>query len=138
MASRSKELLQKHDQKLRFASVGILNTALDFGLLFLGVWLGLPKIGANYISTGIAFLFSFFMNRSFTFKSKGSAKKQIAPFLVVTMIGLWVLQPIVILAITSWLSVVNETITLFAAKILASVVTLVWNFVMYKRFVFNK
>lgn len=138
MANRLKRLSKKHDQKLRFALVGGLNTALDFGLLFLLVWLGLPKIGSNYISTGVAFIFSFFMNRSFTFKSEGEAKKQFIPFLVVTMIGIWVFQPIVILAVTSVGSIVNDYITLFAAKMLASVASLIWNFLMYKRFVFKK
>lgn len=137
MENQLKNLSKKHAEKLRFALVGGFNTALDFGLLFLLVWLGLPKIGSNYISTGIAFVFSFFMNRSFTFKSEGDAKKQFIPFLVVTMIGIWVLQPIVILFITSIDSLFNESINLFIAKLLATLVSLVWNFLMYKKFVFK-
>lgn len=138
MENQLKNLSKKHAEKLRFALVGGFNTALDFGLLFLLVWLGLPKIGSNYISTSIAFIFSFFMNRSFTFKSEGDAKKQFIPFLVVTMIGIWVLQPIVILFITSIDSLFNDSINLFIAKLLATLVSLVWNFLMYKKFVFKK
>lgn len=137
MENQLKNLSKKHAEKLRFALVGGFNTALDFGLLFLLVWLGLPKIGSNYISTGIAFIFSFFMNRSFTFKSEGEAKKQFIPFMVVTMIGIWVLQPIVILFITSIDSLFNGSINLFIAKLLATLVSLVWNFLMYKKFVFK-
>ena len=43
----------------RFAVVGLVNTVIDFGLLFLLTFLGLPKITANTISTGLAFIFSF-------------------------------------------------------------------------------
>lgn len=43
----------------RFAVVGLVNTVIDFGLLFLLTFLGLPKITANTVSTGLAFIFSF-------------------------------------------------------------------------------
>ena len=138
MENQLRNLLKKHAEKLRFAVVGVLNTALDFGLLFLGVWLGLPKIGANYISTSIAFIFSFFMNRTYTFKSSGSLKRQILPFLVVTIIGLWVFQPIIIWLITEPFTIVNDSVTLFVAKLFATLVSLIWNYFMYATFVFKK
>lgn len=134
-------LLKKHAEKLRFAIVGGANTALDFGILFLLVFFGLDKIPANFISTSIAFVFSFFVNKSFTFKStNGNAKKQFVMFLVITMIGLWVLQPLIITGVsllfasTGW----AEPVILFIGKLLATVVTLVWNYVLYARYVFKK
>lgn len=136
-----KELINKHAQKLKFGLVGIANTALDFAILFLLVNFGLDRIPANYISTGISFIFSFFVNRSFTFKSKsGNVKKQFALFLVITMFGLWVLQPIVIAAVSEALEPAGlaSAVTLFVAKLLATVVSLVWNYVMYARFVFKQ
>lgn len=135
------ELLKKHAQKIRFGIVGVANTALDFALLFLLVAFGLDKIPANYISTGISFIFSFFVNKSFTFKSKGgNVKKQFAYFIIITIIGLWVIQPLVItgvsflLAGTGWAS----GIILFAAKIVATVASLIWNYLFYSRLVFKK
>ena len=136
-----KELINKHAQKLKFGLVGIANTALDFAILFLLVNFGLDRIPANYISTGISFIFSFFVNRSFTFKSKnGNVKKQFALFLVITMFGLWVLQPIVIAAVSEALEPAGlaSAVTLFLAKLLATVVSLVWNYIMYARFVFKQ
>lgn len=134
------ELLKKHAQKIRFGIVGLANTALDFILLFLFVGLGLDKIPANYLSTGISFVFSFFVNKKFTFRStSGNAKKQFAVFLVVTMIGLWVIQPLVIagvaalLANTGW----SSAVILFVAKIIATVASLVWNYLFYSRLVFK-
>lgn len=134
------ELVKKHAQKIRFGIVGLANTALDFILLFLFVSLGLDKIPANYLSTGLSFIFSFFVNKKFTFRSKsGNAKKQFAIFLVVTMFGLWVIQPLVIAGVstlllsTGW----SSAIVLFVAKVLATVASLVWNYLFYSRLVFK-
>jgi putative flippase GtrA len=134
------ELLRKHAQKIRFGIVGLANTALDFILLFLFVGVGLDKIPANYLSTGISFIFSFFVNKKFTFKSTtGNAKKQFAIFLVVTMFGLWVIQPIVIAVVaallggTGW----NDSLILFIAKVVATGASLVWNYLFYSRLVFK-
>ena len=133
------ELAQKHAQKLRFGIVGAANTALDFGILFLLVHFGLDKIAANYISTSVAFIFSFFVNRSFTFKSKGgNLKKQFATFLAVTMVGLWIIQPLIITGVTSLITPMHlqASLSLLVAKLVATVASLIWNYIMYARFVF--
>ncbi len=135
------KLLKKHAEKLRFAIVGGANTLLDFAVLFLLVGMGLDRIPANFISTSIAFVFSFFVNKSFTFKSSGgNAKKQFVLFIVITIFSLWVLQPIVIV-IVSWLLAgigLTSAVTLFIAKLLATVASLIWNYIFYSRFVFKK
>jgi putative flippase GtrA len=135
------ELTKKHAEKIRFGIVGIANTALDFVILFLLVALGLDKIPANYVSTGVAFIFSFFVNKSFTFKSKGgNVKKQFLYFIVITIIGLWVIQPLIITGLsgllenTGWAS----GIILFIAKIIATVTSLIWNYIFYSQIVFKK
>lgn len=133
-----RENLQKHTDKLRFGLVGIFNTALDFGILFLLVFLGLDKIPSNYISTTIAFLCSFALNRNYTFHSKSAARKQFIPFVVVTLAGLWVLQPLVIWLVAPLLATMfNSALSLFGAKVFATMITMVWNYVLYKRFVFK-
>jgi len=134
-------LLKKHAEKIRFIIVGGANTALDFGILFLLTFLGMDKIVANYFSTGFALIFSFFANKSFTFKHQsGNAKKQFILFLVITLIGLWIIQPIVIWGVTSLLApyVPNEAINLFIAKLIATVASLIWNYILYSRIVFKK
>lgn len=136
-----KSLVNKHAEKLRYGIVGLANTALDFALLFLFVGLGIDKIVANYISTAIAMVFSFAVNKSFTFKSQNkNVKKQFALFIAVTVIGMWVIQPIVITLVawvlgpTSW----SSPVILFVAKIMATVASLVWNYLFYSRLVFKK
>ena len=132
---------EKHGDKLRFAIVGGANTALDFILLFLFVNLGVDKILANYFSTSASLVFSFFANKSFTFKNKtGNAKKQFGAFLLVTITGLWVLQPIIIWVVTSSLEqyISNDSILLFIAKLIATIGSLIWNYLLYSRLVFKK
>lgn len=136
-----KGLLAQHAEKFRFALVGGFNTALDFGILFGLTALGIDKIVANYASTSISFIFSFFANKTFTFKAKsGNAKREFISFIVVTLIGLWVLQPLIIAAITHLLeaTTLNDAMTLLVAKLIATVVSLIWNYILYSRIVFKK
>jgi putative flippase GtrA len=135
------ELLRKHAEKIRFAIVGGANTVLDFALLFIFVSLGVDRIVSNYFSTGIAFVFSFFVNKSFTFNNKGgNVAKQFALFIGVTIIGLWVIQPLIILGVSplfegfGW----NDAIVLFIAKLIATIASLIWNYILYSRLVFTK
>jgi len=135
------ELAKKHAEKIRFGIVGIANTALDFLVLFILVGLGVDKIAANYISTSASLVFSFFVNKSFTFTSTtGNAKKQFALFIIITLIGLWAIQPLIIAGVTAALtgSGWSDGVTLFIAKIIATVASLIWNYVFYSRLVFKK
>jgi putative flippase GtrA len=135
------DILKRHAEKFRFALVGGFNTALDFGILFLLVALGLDKIAANFVSTSVAFIFSFFANKTFTFKAKsGDARREFVAFMVVTLFGLWILQPIVITLATTATTplALSEPVVLMVAKLLATIVSLVWNYLMYSRFVFKK
>ena len=133
--------LEKHGDKIRFVIVGGANTALDFLVLFFFVNIGIDKIVANYISTSVALVFSFFANKSFTFKNTDkNAKKQFLLFLAVTLAGLWILQPIIIWGISPILAphIPNEAILLFVAKLIATVASLIWNYLLYSRLVFKK
>ena len=135
------ELVKKHAEKLRFGIVGVANTAIDFAILFILVGLGVDKIVANFFSTGVAFIFSFFVNKSFTFKTKGgNVKKQFGLFIVVTIIGLWVIQPLIIAGTSGLFSTTgwSPSLILLIAKLLASVASLIWNYVFYSRIVFKK
>lgn len=135
------KLLKKHAQKVRFIVVGGGLTALDFAILFALTLAGMDKIVANYFSTGISMVVSFFVNKSFTFKHKGgNAKLQFITFLVVTIVGLWVIQPIIIWVATTALApyITNSAINLFIAKIIATIASLTWNYLLYSRLVFTK
>lgn len=128
-------------QKIRFMLVGGLNTSIDFGLLFLLRAFGLPTIPANIISTASAFCFSFFANKKYTFKTTDTnVKREIISFIAVTLFGLWVLQTIVIATVAPLLAmfIPSMDMALLGAKLAATIVTLVWNYVMYSRVVFRQ
>ena len=119
----------------------MINTALDFGLLFVFKSLGLPVALANILSTTIAFVFSFFANKNYTFKSSGTnVVREMVLFVIVTLFGLWVLQTGVIwLTLPLCSELLGSTDRgLLAAKLIATVVSMTWNYILYDRLVFKK
>lgn len=120
----------------RFAGVGVINTALDFGVLFSLVHFGFDRTVANVISTTLAFLFSFVANKKYAFRSTGgNLKREMLLFTIVTLFGLWVLQTLIIHASARLLG--ESTLMLFVAKVVATLVSTVWNYVLYSRVVFT-
>lgn len=123
---------------IRFVSVGILNTAIDVAVLFALTAMGVELWTANVVSTSTALVFSFLVNRSFTFNSRGRILRQVLPFLAVTIFGLWVIQPLVMLGVLFVVDPLwNEDLALFVAKMLATVVSMTWNYLLYNRLVFR-
>jgi putative flippase GtrA len=142
----------------KFGAVGLFNTILDFTIynVLSGIF-GFPIIFANLISTTITMIISFFANRNLVFNAKntGSTSKQAVLFLVVTAFGLYVLQLGVLHFLTVvWLAPVHAAVTIVhgiglasifkdqfvinnTAKILGTLVSLIWNYFMYKRVVFK-
>ncbi len=128
-------------QLARFGIVGAANTALDFGLLFILKALGLPVEFANITSTTIAFLFSFFANKKYTFKTSGTnVVREMILFVVVTLTGLWALQTFVIVLAMPWLTAVTHQtdVALLISKLIATVVSMTWNYLLYTYIVFKK
>ena len=127
-------------QKARFVLVGIVNTAIDFGFFFLASNSLHNAVIANYISTSIALAFSFFANKNYTFESRSSSvRREISLFLAFTLFGLWVLQPLVILGVekATHHTQLKHALVLLVAKVIATVVSLIWNYATYSRFVFK-
>ncbi len=120
--------------------VGAMNTAIDFGIFTCLVIFGGGVLLANFISTSCALSFSFLANKNYTFQKNGRTQlKQFALFLLVTLVGLWILQPIVIKVANLLLVdlVHGSTYRALAGKVIATFITLVWNYVGYSRLVFS-
>lgn len=129
----------------KFSLVGVLNTAIDFGVLNLLIFLtDITKgIGIFFIS-GASFLAatinSYFWNRDFTFGSKQKGAKSFPIFAAVTVIGLLINSTLVYLLSTYILPQFISSATLGPnlAKLFATFVALFWNFAGYKLIVFRR
>ena len=136
-----KQLLQKNSQVLRFGVVGSLNTAIDFGLLLLLTSAGLGPLAANSISSVSAFVFSFVANKKYTFKSTGAnLTREIGLFVAVTLFGLLVIQNLLVWLVLPVMTSLglDAQMSLVAAKLVATVASLTWNYLLYSRVVFVK
>ena len=84
------------------------------------------------------------MNKKITFKSVSSNKKELIRemllFIIVTLFGLWVIQNIVIsISIPIFENLLkNKRISLLLSKLIATIFSLIWNFILYKKVVFKK
>ena len=137
------EILKKHETKLRFGIIGGFNTILDFGFLFaFSSFLGVPRGFANVMSTSVAFVFSFFANKRYTFKSsdKENVVRQMVLFTIVTLFGLWVIQGLIIHLLSPAIVSLGQSddLALLGSKLVATIASLVWNYLLYSRVVFVK
>lgn len=140
----------------KYGIVGILNTAIDFGLLnLLHSQFGLSIVQANLISTTVAMITSFLLNRKYVFSEHDrSIWRHGLSFLVVTAMGLYLIQTFIIHILTvTWVAPLHAAVRLVhtvglggifsdnlvitnGAKVVATVATLIWNFMLYKKVVF--
>ena len=136
----SADSLKKVDKKpIRFVLVGISNTVLDFLVLNILLFCKVNILFANTISTGIAMLYSFFMNKKWTFRNSGdNYVREVILFFIFTAIGIWVIQNgcIYLLNLIVPDFGLPEIIYNNAIKLAASIPSLTWNYLTYNRFVF--
>jgi putative flippase GtrA len=140
---------------IRFVAVGVVNTIVDFGILNILVFVfGLNNIIANTISVSVAMTISYLLNHKVVFRQQGKYQAQkFIIFIVITAFGLFVVQNLVIYLLvhvftwpaellTSFLHSIGldnlsqEFVTLNFAKVMATGVTMVWNYFMYRKYVF--
>ena len=129
----------------KFVVVGVLNTAIDFGVLnvmslITGVTSGVIIGGVNVPGVAIALVNAYLWNKLWVFSARdgNGIFYDFPKFLVVSGIGVIVNSGIVILATSYPVTFVNPGAWLNIAKILATVFSLVWNFLGYKFIVFAK
>lgn len=135
-------------EAIKFLTTGVLNTAVDFGVLNLliaifGISQGDPRfILFKAISYSVASTNSFFMNKLWVFKNKQVADtKQVGSFAAVSLMGLVINTLISLLVFHVGMAVFPAT----SAKLWANIgalcgtgVVLLFNFASYKFIVFNK
>jgi putative flippase GtrA len=142
---------QERDRFLRFAVVGTIGAIVDFGTFNLLVNLaGMIAVWASVCSFGAAVVSNFLWNRFWTYPDSRSKKvsKQIAQFIVVSLIGLGIRTPLF-----AWL---EQVLTRLCANMLpknfflsstfvghnialgiAVVVVMMWNFYANRLWTYN-
>lgn len=145
----SQNSLKKRDKKvLIFGLIGIFNTVFDMALYVFFQYLTGSIIIANIVATSAALIGSYFLNSKLTFKAKKWTVKGFVLFVVVTLFGLWVLQIGIIYLLTPVVDVVptflwhmfgplENIVKILAPKVVATAVTVVWNFVWYNKVIFK-
>jgi len=140
------------DEKIRFISVGFINTFLDFILLnlFTSIF-GIYFVISNILSVSVCISISFLLNHSFVFKKKTPVTIiSFATFFAVTGFSSLALQSFIItsmhwmlgtpfsrsLVIIGDLST-HPIIELNFIKAVAVLIGMVWNFFFYKHVVFK-
>jgi len=134
-------------QLVRFVVVGGINTGIDFLILniemfFTKITSGPGMLAQNAISFGLATINSYYLNKVWTFedKDKKNGKFKFTQFLTVSIIGLIINTSLIYLFTTFVDPMFGIGPQLWAniGKVLATGISLIWNFLGYKFIVFKK
>jgi putative flippase GtrA len=132
-------------QIVKFLEVGVLNTFIDIGILNVLVWVSGITSGAglaplNTVSFLCAATNSYYWNKFWTFKKEGQMKgKEFFQFLVISIIGWGINTGIVVLGTTflSPVAALSAGAWVNIMKLVATFVSMAWNFIGYKFIVFK-
>ena len=143
-------LLKKNktvEQFAKFVVVGVLNTGVDFlilnlEMLFTGINQGPGMFAQNAVSFSVATVNSYFLNKKWSFQDKTTKEQghQFSQFLIVSIVGL-IINSSTVYLITSCIDPlfgISPTLWANLAKAAATGISLIWNFIGYKFFVFKK
>lgn len=131
-------------QIYRFIIVGLLNTAIDFGIFNLLLSLSNVKSGfylvlINIVAVTTAIINSYILNRVWTFKSSNPGYgHQLSKFIFASLTGMLINTATVGLFSLLTPSSSSSYLMLNAAKLVAAIFSASWNFILYRYWVFNK
>ena len=130
-------------QFCKFALVGILNTTIDFGVLNLLIATTNITSGPNIIpikafAFSTAVVNSYFWNKRWVFE--GTKSGNFAVFFAITALGI-AINALVVFAITTYMPPVivqDRVLWVNMANVLATGISMVWNFLGYRFIVFKR
>jgi putative flippase GtrA len=141
-------------QIIKFGEIGVLNTFIDTGILNLlisitGITSGVALAPLNTLSFLCAMTNSYFWNKFWTFKNPSTnsgpagnkaTSKNFFQFLIVSGVGWGINTGILVLGTTFLDPAFNLSEGAWAnlVKFASIIISMVWNFVGYKFFVFKK
>ncbi len=132
-------------QFLRFAAIGTMNAAINFLVLNLlahifHVTKGESIIWIAIVAFVVATTNSYFFNKYWTFKDRTHDRgEELVLFLLVSLVGAGINSGIVYLITTYThpLFGLSGTLWLNVAALAATAISLIWNFIGYRLFVFK-
>lgn len=119
-------------QLLKFAMVGVLNTALGYAVIFGCMYLlGLGAVVSNVLGYAVGLVVSYSLNRSFTFRSSGARRAEMIRFVAIFLLAYLANLGVLVLLIRrfGW----HEGV----AQVIAGVVYFGLSFVFNKYYVFG-
>jgi putative flippase GtrA len=122
-----------------FGLIGVVNTALDFGIFYTLIFLG--PLNANAISTALTTMSSYAMNRRWTYKDrpKTALRREGTLFVAFNLVGLAIQEAILGLAKYGFgLHETQHRTALLLAKCVGVAVAMVFRFWAYRTIVFKK
>jgi len=135
-------------QAVKFVEIGFLNTGVDFGILNGLIYLSGISRGIFYsVFKGTSFIVavfsSYFLNKYWTFQageSKGSKSVEFLKFLIVSIIGFLINVGIASLVVNFVVPFggLNAVIWANVGAVIATAISLIWNFFGYKLIVFKQ
>jgi len=146
LASLLGKLIKVIYQFIKFAETGVLNTFIDMGILSLlsgltGITSGAWLVPLNTVSFFCATTNSYYWNKLWTFqRGKGIVGKEFFQFFIITIIGWGINTGLLVLITTFVIPIVSMSpgAWLLSAKVIATFVSMCWNFLGYKFIVFKK
>ena len=133
-------------QAAKFVLVGVLNTAIDFGvsnflIALSGIAVGFQVDFFKGIGFSVAVINSYFWNKFWVFEKKeGGGAKEFSQFFVVSIVGLGINVAVAHVVI----NIIGRAVGLTAGQwanvgfLVATLASLVWNFLGYKLWVFKR
>ena len=124
---------------LKFALVGSLGTALDFGALTALKLAGWPTLAANSLSFTLGLSNNFILNRNWTFRERRRAawSGQLAQFALVSLTGL-ALNNLIVVSLEGVFTPLLGGWAYLPAKVLATGAVLFWNYYANRNWTFRE
>ncbi len=126
-----KKLIKLVKQLMKFGIVGVVSTALDYGLMVLFTEaFGIFYLLSSTLSYAISLIFNYFASMKFVFRGRQdqSRLREFLIFTVLCLLGMGLNQLIL------WLLVEMGGVHYMVSKLLATVVVMIWNFATRKIF----
>lgn len=140
MKHKKKQQLEREVKN--FSLTGIAATAIDYAIFNLfTLLLHVPAVPSNVVSTTASSVASYKMNAKLVFEGRRYSKKvTITLFILITAIGIYIIQNLVLYALDHLIQAVSpdmsRVLRLNIAKIGASLVAGLWNYFMLRYYVF--